>query len=231
MARINPDGTVDPAHGVSPHAVSDTNFHNDVIIASVNQLRAVFGDPSYFDDRMPDVDDEHDVVETSVEWRVQVADGATFTIHDWHGWPPAACRPNDRYSFRIGTTRYGRTAVMEALSAVKVRHPRLALRPGGAAVIKPASDAGDLRGRIDTALDIVRDGIPDGDHHKMWMLDQMVRALTGCPTVTRTATDYQGKPYEYPAQGESPEYLAFVAAYCDGNDGPETFAWDEGIAP
>lgn len=47
----------------------------------------------------------------------------------------------------------------------------------------------------------------DGGHHKTWVIDQMVRALTG------------------------DEYDAWVANYCDGEDGPETYSWDEGIAP
>ena len=61
----------------------------------------------------------------------------------------------------------------------------------------------------------------DGDHHKMWVIDQMVRCLTGCPLEMRTAKDYKGRPYEYEALGESDAYRAFIG---DGE-------WDEGIAP
>jgi hypothetical protein len=61
----------------------------------------------------------------------------------------------------------------------------------------------------------------DGDHHKMWVIDQMVRALTGCPVVPVTATDINGVTYQYEAQGESPEYQAFLALG----------EWSEGIAP
>lgn len=76
--------------------------------------------------------------------------------------------------------------------------------------------------RIAKALELASTyGTTDGAHHKMWVIDQMARALTGCPVVTRNAVDYQGKPYAYEAQGESPEYEAFV--------GDEE--WDEGIAP
>ncbi|OLT24389.1 hypothetical protein BJF79_13690 [Actinomadura sp. CNU-125] len=87
------------------------------------------------------------------------------------------------------------------------------------------------RDRITTTLDLVREGITDGDHHKMWLIDQMVRALTGCPMVERTATDYRGDTYTYEARGESEEYLRFVAEFEDGEDGPHTYEWDEGIAP
>lgn len=62
----------------------------------------------------------------------------------------------------------------------------------------------------------------DGDHHKMWVIDQMVRALTGCPVATKSAVgSVTGEPYTYEVQGESPEYHAFI--------GDEE--WDEGIAP
>lgn len=75
--------------------------------------------------------------------------------------------------------------------------------------------------RIQKALDLaVRYGGIDGDHHKAWVIDQMVRALTGCPLVAATG-----------CQGESDEYRALVAAAKDGTDGPDTYDWDCGIPP
>jgi hypothetical protein len=62
----------------------------------------------------------------------------------------------------------------------------------------------------------------DGDHHKMWVIDQMVRALTGCGLVRKTATGANGMSYSYEGQGESPEYTQFITRHQD---------WDEGIAP
>jgi hypothetical protein len=85
--------------------------------------------------------------------------------------------------------------------------------------------------RIAAALESAGDGGVDGGHHKAWVIDQMVRALTGCPTVTRTATDCNGETYEYDALGESAEYTAWVAAFCSGENGPDTYSWDEGVAP
>ena len=55
-------------------------------------------------------------------------------------------------------------------------------------------------------------------HHQAWAIDQMVRALTGCP-----AANWQ--------QGESDEYKKLVARACAGDDGPSTYDWDTGIAP
>jgi hypothetical protein len=50
-------------------------------------------------------------------------------------------------------------------------------------------------------------GSIDGGHHKMWVIDQMVRALTG------------------------DEYDLWVVAHNDGENGCDTYSWDEGIAP
>jgi len=86
--------------------------------------------------------------------------------------------------------------------------------------------------RIEEALDMARQyGGTDGAHHKAWVIDQMVRALTGCPMVEKTAKDPAGKTYTYEDRGESQEYRDWVTGTKDGEDGPETYYWDEGIAP
>jgi hypothetical protein len=62
--------------------------------------------------------------------------------------------------------------------------------------------------RIVKALDIaVHYGGIDGDHHKAWVIDQIVRVLTG------------------------EKYEALVTRAKAGEDGPETYAWDCGVAP
>jgi hypothetical protein len=66
----------------------------------------------------------------------------------------------------------------------------------------------ELQERIDAAISLaVQFGGIDGDHHKAWVIDQMVRAL---------AAD---------------AYDEIVRDACDGDDGPETYTWEEGIAP
>ena len=47
----------------------------------------------------------------------------------------------------------------------------------------------------------------DGGHHKQWVLDQIARTLL--------ADDYD----------------AWVTKYEAGEDGPQTYGWDEGVAP
>lgn len=61
--------------------------------------------------------------------------------------------------------------------------------------------------KIQKALELAEYGSYDGDHHKMWVIDQIVRVLTG------------------------DGYDAWVRTFCAGEDGPNTYAWDTGIAP
>ena len=62
--------------------------------------------------------------------------------------------------------------------------------------------------KVSKALEIIGAyGGIDGDHHKTWVIDQVVRALTG------------------------PSYKRWVREHCAGEDGPYTYTWDVGIAP
>ena len=55
--------------------------------------------------------------------------------------------------------------------------------------------------------DIEEYGGIDGGHHKQWLLDQVVRFLT------------------------DNRYESWVTFYQSGEDGPDTYEWDTGIAP
>jgi hypothetical protein len=69
-------------------------------------------------------------------------------------------------------------------------------------------DIADGDPRVEKALKLlVRFGQIDGEHHKTWCIDQAVRLLAGR------------------------KYKTLVAAACEGEDGPDTYGWDEGIAP
>jgi len=62
--------------------------------------------------------------------------------------------------------------------------------------------------KIQSALDLaIRYGGIDGAHHKTWVIDQVIRILAG------------------------DKYDEIVREACDGEDGPNTYEWDEGIAP
>lgn len=86
--------------------------------------------------------------------------------------------------------------------------------------------------RITDALNFAHSyGQADGAHHKMWVIDQMVRCLTGCPVVQHQTASGTGQTYTYDGLGESDEYQAFVTEYNAGEEGPDTYNWDTGIAP
>lgn len=75
--------------------------------------------------------------------------------------------------------------------------------------------------RIERALEYAfKFGQIGGDHHKTWVIDQMVRALTGCGIDTETQI-----------QGSCNEYYEWLKKYNDGEEGPNTYSWDVGIAP
>lgn len=62
--------------------------------------------------------------------------------------------------------------------------------------------------RIDAALKLaIEYGGVEGAHHKNWVIDQMVRVLAG------------------------KQYRALVKAACAGDEGPDTYEWDVGVAP
>ena len=86
--------------------------------------------------------------------------------------------------------------------------------------------------RIKRAIEVaVQCGGHDGEPHKAWVIDQMVRCLTGCPTETRTAKTRSGQVYSYEALGESDEYIRLIVEAKAGEDGPDTYDWDVGIPP
>lgn len=77
-----------------------------------------------------------------------------------------------------------------------------------------------LRERIERALEVADSyGSIGGEHHKEWVIDQMVRALTGY------VEDYEA------GDGNVDEYMKWVADHCAGVDGPDTYRWSTGIAP
>jgi hypothetical protein len=89
---------------------------------------------------------------------------------------------------------------------------------------EPAISRHEALRRIAKALELADYGTVDGDHHKMWVIDQMVRALLGCPLEIVTVPVNGSLPeYSYEKQAVNREYELFTAQH-GGN-------WDEGIAP
>lgn len=78
---------------------------------------------------------------------------------------------------------------------------------------------------IELALEIAKFGQVDGAHHKAWVIDRMVRALLDCPV------DWGPDGKSWGEIGVNDAYEKFIADYCNGEDGEDTYLWDEGIAP
>lgn len=79
---------------------------------------------------------------------------------------------------------------------------------------------------------IERYGGIDGGHHKDWVFDQISRIIKGSPIIIKLAKWESGvEEYRINIGEPSQEYLDWVIAMCDGEDGPNTYNYDEGIAP
>jgi hypothetical protein len=72
-----------------------------------------------------------------------------------------------------------------------------------------------------------------GGHHKAWVLDQVTRILHGTEvivTLARWSNGYEEHRFNL-ADEPSEAYDHWVKEYMDGEDGPETYGYDIGIAP
>ncbi|MDP3768087.1 MAG: hypothetical protein Q8S13_08735 [Dehalococcoidia bacterium] len=80
-------------------------------------------------------------------------------------------------------------------------------------------------------LVIERYGQIDGDHHKAWVLDQVARVLLGAPVTVVEARWTDHEPEERFTVETCEAYERWVVEMGEGEDGPETYDWDVGIAP
>lgn len=75
-------------------------------------------------------------------------------------------------------------------------------------------------------------GSIDGAHHKTWVLDQVARILHGTPVICKEARWANGTSELRVTTGQpSDAYLEWVKYMKAGEDGPDTYTYDEGIAP
>jgi hypothetical protein len=71
----------------------------------------------------------------------------------------------------------------------------------------------------------------DGDHHKAWLLDQIARALHRAPISVKIAVWTDRRPEIRTSIGTCTQYADWVVEMKNGEDGPNTYGYDEGIAP
>lgn len=114
------------------------------------------------------------------------------------------------------------------------RHKNSIRKPAQAAVAaldKSAAIAEDVRMRVARALELADlYGNIEGGHHRKWVIDQMVRALCGCPVEQTPMEDGNGHAYVLETLGENDEYRAFVAGY-EGDAEPKKYEWELGTPP
>lgn len=72
----------------------------------------------------------------------------------------------------------------------------------------------------------------DGEHHKQWLIDQIARILKGTKVIVSLAKWDDGtEEYRFNLDDNAtPAYHKWVEEMCDGEDGPNTYDYDEGIA-
>lgn len=85
----------------------------------------------------------------------------------------------------------------------------------------------------DWALEyITRYGGKDSRHHKAWVIDQVARILNGCNIIVEMHEWSDCEPeYRFYTDEPSQQYKDWVAKLKDGEDGPDTYGYDKGIAP
>lgn len=72
----------------------------------------------------------------------------------------------------------------------------------------------------------------DGAHHKDWVLDQVVRILHGTTVLVALAKWSDGtENYRFNLDEPPPSYWQWVNEMKAGEDGPETYDYEFGIAP
>lgn len=79
---------------------------------------------------------------------------------------------------------------------------------------------------------IMRYGGIDGSHHKDWVLDHVVRLLNGTKVIIKLAKWDDGtEEYRFTLDEPTLEYHEWVRNAMAGEDGPNTYGYEVGIAP
>jgi hypothetical protein len=72
----------------------------------------------------------------------------------------------------------------------------------------------------------------DGSDHKNWLLDQIARIIKESPIIIKLAKWENGQEeYRIKVGEPTQEYFDWVTEIKKGEDGPNTWSYDEGIVP
>lgn len=87
--------------------------------------------------------------------------------------------------------------------------------------------------RFDWAMYFIESyGQIDGSHHKDWVMDQVARIYNGTPVIIKQAKWDNGRT-EWRIDLDEPteKYHEWVRDMKNGEDGEDSYSYDEGIAP
>ena len=86
--------------------------------------------------------------------------------------------------------------------------------------------------KVAAALDFVAEyGLIEGEEHRKWVLDQVVRVLTGCPATKQVFVDSEDRERIVRSLGESEAYQEFVVQQVVSDEGVPILMWDTGVEP
>jgi len=88
-----------------------TSFHDNTITASVNELIAVMGEPSYSGN------DGEDKV--NFEWEMETEEGEVFTVYDWKEYRPLSRDEQIEWHIGAHSRRIGYSALVELSTALE----------------------------------------------------------------------------------------------------------------
>lgn len=72
----------------------------------------------------------------------------------------------------------------------------------------------------------------DGSHHKNWVLDHAARSLHGTKVIIKLAKWSNGQEeYKITLDEPTQEYKDWVKELKSGEDGPDTYGYNEGVCP
>lgn len=72
----------------------------------------------------------------------------------------------------------------------------------------------------------------DGEHHKLWVLDQVARIHKGVKPIIKLAKWSNGQEeYRISLSEPTDKYISWVEEMKAGEDVLDTYSYDEGIAP
>lgn len=87
-----------------------TSFHNTTLVATINDLKKVLGEPTYSDNTGDD--------KVNYEWEGETESGKVFTVYDWKEYHPLSNTEDVRWhigGFNYLDTMEAREEILEAI--------------------------------------------------------------------------------------------------------------------